>query len=132
MRVPLRLTRPAGPAPAQAGVAPLFYSVPHNCENCYISLTLARTPASIQQFVTEAYGLMNDLPADVQEIIRKNEASGTTQDPEYKQAMEVFNHSFLCRLDPWPDCLTTAYNKVGTFGGLAKLSTGMLKTVCKQ
>ncbi|MBH8560878.1 proline iminopeptidase-family hydrolase [Nostoc sp. CENA67] len=54
------------------------------------SLILANTPCNIQQFITEAYGLMNQLPAEVQEIIRQHEANGTTQDPEYKQAMEIF------------------------------------------
>lgn len=87
-----------------------------------VSLILANTPASIQQFVSEAYGLMNDLPAAVQQIIRNHEADGTTQDPEYKQAMELFNHTFLCRVDPWPTCLTRAYSKVGTeFRGAGKI-----------
>ncbi|GAX41433.1 prolyl aminopeptidase [Tolypothrix sp. NIES-4075] len=86
------------------------------------SLILANTPASIQQFVSEAYSLMNDLPADIKEIISKHETAGTTQDPEYKRAMEVFNHSFLCRLNPWPSCLTTAYSKAGTeFRGAGKI-----------
>lgn len=86
------------------------------------SLVLASTPANIQQFVAEAYGLMNDLPADIKEIISKHETAGTTQDPEYKQAMEAFNHRFLCRLDPWPSCLTEAYSKVGTeFRGVGKI-----------
>ncbi len=86
------------------------------------SLILANTPANIQQFVSEAYSLMNDLPADIKETISKHETAGTTQDPEYKQAMEVFNHCFLCRLDPWPNCLTQAYSKVGTeFRGAGKI-----------
>ncbi|MEH2388671.1 MAG: proline iminopeptidase-family hydrolase [Nostoc sp.] len=87
-----------------------------------VSLVLASTPSSIRQFVTEAYSLMNDLPIEVQQIISKHEGNGSTQDPEYKQAMEVFNHSFLCRIDPWPSCLTTAYSKVGTeFRGAGKI-----------
>lgn len=86
------------------------------------SLILASTPASIQQFVTEAYSLMNELPADIQKIIQQHEAAGTTQDPEYKQAIEVFNQTFLCRLNPWPSCLTTAYSKAGTeFRGAGKI-----------
>jgi proline-specific peptidase len=86
------------------------------------SLILANTPASIQQFVSEAYSLMNNLPADIKEIIHKHETAGTTQDPKYKQAIEVFNHSFLCRLNPWPSCLTKAYSKVGTeFRGAGKI-----------
>ncbi|MFB2898767.1 proline iminopeptidase-family hydrolase [Aerosakkonemataceae cyanobacterium BLCC-F50] len=87
-----------------------------------VSLILASTPANVQQFVTEAYRLMNDLPEEVQQIIRKHEAEDTTQSPEYKQAMELFNHTFLCRLDPWPSCLTRAYSKVGTeFRGVGKI-----------
>ncbi|MGK7888679.1 MAG: alpha/beta hydrolase, partial [Leptolyngbyaceae cyanobacterium] len=51
-----------------------------------------------------------------------HETVGTTQDPEYKQAMEVFNHNFLCRLSPWPSCLTTAYSKAGKeFRGAGKI-----------
>lgn len=86
------------------------------------SLILANTPANIQQFVSEAYSLMNDLPEDIKEIIHKHETAGTTQDPEYKQAIEVFNHRFLCRKNPWPSCLTEAYSKVGTeFRGAGKI-----------
>ncbi|MBV9387511.1 MAG: proline iminopeptidase-family hydrolase [Chroococcidiopsidaceae cyanobacterium CP_BM_ER_R8_30] len=86
------------------------------------SLVLANTPASVQQFVNEAYGLMNSLPEDVKEIIHQHETAGTTQDPEYKQAIEVFNHCFLCRLDPWPSCLTSAYSKAGIeFRGAGKI-----------
>ncbi len=86
------------------------------------SLILANTPANIQQFVTEAYNLMNSLPADIKEIIHKYETAGTTQDPEYKQAMEVFNQNFLCRLNPWPSCLNKAYSKAGTvFRGAGKI-----------
>lgn len=86
------------------------------------SLVLANTPASVQQFVDEAYRLMNDLPADIKEIIHKHETAGTTQDPDYKQAIEVFSHCFLCRLDPYPSCLTEAYSKAGTeFRGAGKI-----------
>lgn len=86
------------------------------------SLVLANTPASVQQFVDQAYGLMNELPADIKEMIHKHETAGTTQDPEYKQAIEVFSHCFLCRLDPYPSCLTAAYSKAGTeFRGAGKI-----------
>ncbi len=86
------------------------------------SLVLANTPASVQQFVDEAYRLMNELPADIKEIIHKHETAGTTQYPDYKRAIEVFSHCFLCRLDPWPSCLTEAYSKAGTeFRGAGKI-----------
>ncbi len=90
--------------------------------NGLVSLILASTPANIQQFVSEAYRLMNDLPKEIQQIIHHHETNHTTESPEYKQAMELFNYSFLCRLDPWPECLTRAYSKVGTvFRGVGKI-----------
>ena len=86
------------------------------------SLILASTPGNIRQFVAEAYRLMDELPTDVQDIIRQNEADGTTQSVEYQQAMDVFNHRYLCRLDPWPTCLQQAYAKGGQeFRGAGKI-----------
>jgi proline-specific peptidase len=86
------------------------------------SLILADTPCNIRQFIEAAYGLMKDLPDDVQQTIREHEAAGTTQDEAYKQAMQVFNHNYLCRLDPWPDCLQQAYAKAGQdFRGAGKI-----------
>lgn len=38
-----------------------------------VSFVLASTPSSIRQFVTEAYSLMNELPIEVQKVIRKHE-----------------------------------------------------------
>ncbi len=93
------------------------------------SLILASTPANIHQFVTEAYNLMNDLPEEIKEIIHKHETALTTQDPEYKSALEVFNHNFLCRLNPWPSCLTKAYSKAGTeFRGAGKIMDWNVET----
>lgn len=86
------------------------------------SLILASTPSSTRQFIEEAYRLMEELPLEVQEILQKHEAAGTTQDPEYEGAMAVFNHFYLCRLDPWPACLIRAYEKAGQeFRGAGKI-----------
>jgi len=65
---------------------------------------------------------MEELPAEVQQTIREHEAAGTTQDEAYKQAMQVFNHNYLCRIDPWPECLQQAYAKAGQeFRGAGKI-----------
>lgn len=86
------------------------------------SLILSSTSCNIRQFVEAAYGLMEKLPLEVQQAIRDHEAAGTTQDEAYKQAMQVFNSNFLCRLDPWPDCLQQTYTKVGQdFRGAGKI-----------
>jgi proline-specific peptidase len=42
----------------------------------------------------------------------KHEAAGTTGDPEYESAVNVFYQRHLCRLDPWPECLIRSFAKV--------------------
>jgi L-proline amide hydrolase len=67
------------------------------------SLVLADTAASFPDFVTAANGLRAELPPDVEATLQRHEAAGTTDDPEYAEACEVFYRRHLCRLDPWPD-----------------------------
>jgi L-proline amide hydrolase len=67
------------------------------------SLVLADTAASFPDFVTAANGLRAELPPDVEATLQRHEAAGTTDDPEYAAACEVFYRRHLCRLDPWPE-----------------------------
>ena len=67
------------------------------------SLVLADTAASFPDFVTAANGLRAELPSDVEATLQRHEAAGTTDDPEYAEACNVFYRRHLCRLDPWPD-----------------------------
>jgi len=76
------------------------------------SLIIADSPASMPQWVAEANRLRADLPSDVQETLLKHEAAGTTDDPDYQEAMLVFYRRHLCRLDPWPDCVNRAFEKL--------------------
>ncbi|HEY6538115.1 MAG TPA: proline iminopeptidase-family hydrolase [Candidatus Dormibacteraeota bacterium] len=68
-----------------------------------LSLVLSNTAASFPDFVAEADKLRQDLPPEVQATLLRHEAAGTTDDPEYRDACDVFYHRHLCRLDPWPD-----------------------------
>jgi proline-specific peptidase len=76
------------------------------------SLIVADSPASMLQWVAEANRLRAELPADVQETLLKHEAAGTTEDPAYQEAMLVFYGRHVCRLDPWPDCVNRAFEKL--------------------
>jgi len=76
------------------------------------SLTVANSPASIPQWVAEANRLRAELPPDVQETLVKHEEAGTTDDPAYQEAVMVFYHRHLCRLDPWPDCVNRTFEKL--------------------
>jgi L-proline amide hydrolase len=74
------------------------------------SLILADTAASFPDFVAECNRLRADLPPEVEAMLRKHEATATTDDPEYAAACDVFYRRHVCRLDPWPDDLIDAFS----------------------
>jgi proline-specific peptidase len=67
------------------------------------SLTLASTCASLPAFAAETRRLKESLPAEVQEVIDRHEAEGTTDDPAYQEATMAYYTQWVCRLDPWPE-----------------------------
>jgi proline-specific peptidase len=77
-----------------------------------VSLLIASSPASMPQWVAEANRLRADLPPAVQQILRKHEEAGTTNDPAYQEAMMVFYRRHICRLDPFPEGLNRAFEKL--------------------
>lgn len=77
-------------------------------------LILASALSSASQWAREADRLRAALPPDVQAVLQKHEAAGTTEDPEYRGAMMQYYTRHLCRLTPWPDCV------LRTFGTLAE------------
>jgi L-proline amide hydrolase len=73
------------------------------------SLVLANTAASFPDFVSEANRLRAELPPDVEATLRRHEEAGTTDDPAYMEACQVFYNRHVCRLDPWPAEVTEAF-----------------------
>ena len=76
------------------------------------SLIVADSPASMPQWVSEANRLRAELPPEAQQTLLKHEAAGTTDSPEYQEAMLVFYRRHVCRLDPWPDCVNRTFEKL--------------------
>ena len=73
-------------------------------------LILADTAASFPDFVAECNRLRQDLPPGVDATLRRHEEAGTTDDPAYAAACDVFYRRHVCRLDPWPDDLVEAFS----------------------
>ncbi|MDQ3981073.1 MAG: proline iminopeptidase-family hydrolase, partial [Actinomycetota bacterium] len=73
------------------------------------SIIVADSPASIPLWVEETAKLRADLPADVQEVLDRHEAAGTTEDPEYIAAAFEFYERHVCRLDPMPEELMRSF-----------------------
>ena len=76
------------------------------------SLVIESSPPSVPFWMTELAKLRSALPPDVEATLRKHEDAGTTDDPEYEKAVQVFYERHLCRV-PMPDWLQR------TFDGLA-------------
>jgi L-proline amide hydrolase len=66
------------------------------------SLIIADSPASMELWLAEANRLRAMLPPDVQATLLAHEAAGTTDDPAYHEAEQVYNERHLCRVVPMP------------------------------
>ncbi|MCJ1714752.1 proline iminopeptidase-family hydrolase [Curtobacterium sp. VKM Ac-2922] len=66
------------------------------------SLAICNSPASMQLWVDGAAELRAQLPADVQDALTRHEDAGTTDDPEYLAATQVFYERHVCRVVPMP------------------------------
>jgi proline-specific peptidase len=77
-----------------------------------VSLIVASSPASMLQWVAEANRLRATLPAEVQQTLLRHEEAGTTNDPAYQEAMMIFYRLHVCRLDPFPEGVQRAFDKL--------------------
>lgn len=73
------------------------------------SMTLANAPASMELWVQGTRELLRRLPEDVQATVREHELAGTTDSRAYAEAVDVFYHHFLCRVDPFPKDLQASF-----------------------
>ncbi len=65
------------------------------------SLTLSSPVLSVPRYIHGADSLRALLPDSTQQAITRHEKDGTTDAPEYQQAMAVFYSYFLARKQPW-------------------------------
>jgi proline-specific peptidase len=68
-----------------------------------VSLSLNSPPTSSETWMAEARRLRDQLPEDVRRTLAKHEEAGTTDDPEYEEAENVFWRRHILRLDDPPD-----------------------------
>jgi L-proline amide hydrolase len=78
------------------------------------SVVLSNTAASFGAFAAEAGKLRADLPPEVEETLRRHEADGTTSNPEYGEACDVYYSRHLCRLDEWPPEVLRSFELIDT------------------
>jgi len=77
------------------------------------SLILADAMPSMVLWVEEANRLRAALPPEVNATLLRHEQAGTTDSPEYRAAVEVFNQRHVCRLASEPEFVRRANAKSG-------------------
>jgi L-proline amide hydrolase len=77
-------------------------------------LVLADTAASFPAFVAEANRLRTLLPPGVDDTLRRHEEAGTTADPEYLAACQVFYDRHVCRIVPNPPEVVASFGAIET------------------
>lgn len=73
-------------------------------------LVLSSMTASVPSYMAYIAKLRAALPADIQAVLTKYEATGEYEAPEYQEAMYkgVYGRH-ICRIEPWPDPVARAF-----------------------
>jgi len=88
------------------------------------SIIVADSPADMTQWVSEANRLRAQLPPDVQQTLDLHEAAGSTTDPAYTAAVDVFYRRHVCRLTIWPDEVQRTVRALETDGFVYNVMNG--------
>jgi proline-specific peptidase len=77
------------------------------------SLILASSTPSAPLWAAEANRLRAELPPEVQQTLAHHEAAGTTDSPDYHNAMTVFYDRHVIRVKPMPDYVQRSFDAIG-------------------
>ncbi|MDD5597129.1 MAG: proline iminopeptidase-family hydrolase [Victivallaceae bacterium] len=69
------------------------------------SLILSSPCLSAPRWHEDQCACLKQMPQELQEIILRAEAEHDYASPEYHQAMDIYYHRHVCRMDPWPEVL---------------------------
>ncbi|HST26629.1 MAG TPA: proline iminopeptidase-family hydrolase [Gaiellaceae bacterium] len=76
------------------------------------SLVLSSSPASIPLWAEETSRLRAELPEEIRQVLDEHEAAGTTESPEYEEAMMAFYSRHVIRVDPMPAGVARTFEKL--------------------
>lgn len=97
------------------------------------AMVLSGPHLSTPRWVADCSALLERMPEDIRESLRRCEAEGRTDSEEYRKAERAFSDRHLCRMDPWPASLdwsieTTNTDVYMTMWGPSEFTcTGLLK-----
>lgn len=74
-------------------------------------MVLYSTTPSSPLWLNEASKLLDEIPADLQDAIRRHEESGDYDARQYREATRQYNERFVCRNVPWPEMVRRTFNE---------------------
>ncbi|MDD4954915.1 MAG: proline iminopeptidase-family hydrolase [Candidatus Omnitrophica bacterium] len=77
-----------------------------------ISFILSGPCLSAKMWGLDQRKYLLELPSKIKEIVLRAEKSADFSSKEYQDAMMYYYKLHVCRLDPWPECLTQAFNEM--------------------
>lgn len=77
------------------------------------SATFASPLFSTARWLADAKQRVTELPEELQRVIETHEAAGTTDSPEYQEAVLAFYRRFMVRRDPWPEAMAQTMVEFG-------------------
>lgn len=77
-------------------------------------LVLASPCLSAPRFETDQRKLLFSLPGGIGKTVADCEARGDSESEAYQSGMNTFYRNFLCRLDPWPECLNATFSNMNS------------------
>jgi proline-specific peptidase len=77
-----------------------------------VSMVLSGPALSATRWTADTRSYLKRMPKEIQKTILECEKNGAFDSPKYQEAVGAFYKKHLCRLDPWPDCLNRAFQKL--------------------
>jgi len=78
------------------------------------SITFASPALNVKRWTDDAKTLLRALPEETQQTITSHEVDGTTDSPEYQEAVMKYYKLYLSRSDPWSPDLMAAFEGFNT------------------
>lgn len=75
-------------------------------------LVLVSPCLSAPRFEADQRKHLSELPGGIEKTVLECESRHDCESETYKEAMNTFYRNFLCRLDPWPECLLSTFGNM--------------------
>lgn len=78
-----------------------------------VSLILSAPCLSVSLWQNDCRRYISEMDKKDRKIITDSETAGQYDSAEYKNAMNAFYKKHLCRVEPWPECITKTFEAMG-------------------